>query len=138
MPCPSQLDDLNQLDLASEPPNWQRLLPASSSAPAPHARCSHAAVALPGGRSVLIFGGAHYPDDPPSGPLVALSDLHVLDCSSTPPTWVLPQVAPGSVLPQARNAAVMVPLKRPGAFVLHGGWLPFRVTFNDTFIFELA
>jgi hypothetical protein len=46
-------------------------------------------------------------------------------------------------MPDERNAGVgLIPLTRhsranKAAFLLHAGWVPFRSTFNDTYIFEV-
>ncbi len=72
----------------------------------------------------------------------------------TPPwpqanAWVVPEVE--GPRPRARNASVMVPLRRAGThgagsssssssgidtstFVFHAGWNPFKETYNDTYL----
>ena len=61
--------------------------------------------------------------------LQPLNDTFVLDTQTL--QWRWPTVSSG-IIPAARNAATMNGVG--GRLVLHGGWDPFKTTYNDTFL----
>lgn len=62
--------------------------------------------------------------------LQPLDDLVVLDTEKL--SWEYPQIE--GVRPSARNAAVISAVG--DVLVLQGGWDPFKVTYNDTFVLD--
>lgn len=63
------------------------------------------------------------------GGLQALGETFVLDTAAG--EWRWPEMA--GAKPPARNAATM-DLTSGGQLLLHGGWVPFVSTFNDTWL----
>ncbi|KAF5839410.1 hypothetical protein DUNSADRAFT_812 [Dunaliella salina] len=125
------MSDLYALDLPTM--EWSKLSPSGSQ---PHARCAHGAAAAPLGRHLLVFGGAFYKDEVAGG-----GGLQVLDdaiCYDTIDNkWEHVAHASGPPVP-ARNAHTLVPIaKDENKWLLHGGWVPFISTFNDTYMVEL-
>mmetsp|Transcript_14114 Transcript_14114/g.38160 ORF Transcript_14114/g.38160 Transcript_14114/m.38160 type:complete len:386 (+) Transcript_14114:86-1243(+) len=125
------MSDLYALDLLTN--EWTKLSPSGAQ---PHARCAHGAAAAPLGRHLLVFGGAFYKDQVAGG-----GGLQVLDdtiCYDTVDNkWVPVAQGSGPPLP-ARNAHTLVPIaKHENKWLLHGGWVPFVSTFNDTYVVEL-
>ncbi|KAK9839199.1 hypothetical protein WJX81_000851 [Elliptochloris bilobata] len=118
------LGDLWGFDPASTA--WEELDPDGQ---APHVRCSQAAAAV--GDDVFFFGGSYYKEDQ-SG-LQPLSDTLVLDTQSM--TWQYPRVT-GGAAPSPRNAAMMVAVG--SRLVLHGGWYPFKQSYNDTYVMDVG
>ncbi|EJK49797.1 hypothetical protein THAOC_31293 [Thalassiosira oceanica] len=103
-------------------------------------------------RTVILFGGA----TPGSGGLVGLNDLWILqiDPNKGKGTWTCLMEHGSSdanvrVKPPGRNAATLSlvdTLSLPKscgigrdekAYLLQGGWDPFRVTFNDMFVLKV-
>jgi len=121
------MGDLYELDLGSM--RWEQVTPSGT---VPHARCAHVAAAVPGGRYILYHGGAHYKDQVSgSGGLQVLGDAFLYDAQER--AWINLE---NDHMPAARNAAALLTLGSDGSnvntFVLHGGWIPFVSTFNDT------
>lgn len=113
--------DLWRLDLSTM--SWSQLQP---SGPAPHARCSHTAVRW--GDHVIIMGGSYYKD---AGGLQPLDDVVLYNTEEN--SWLAPETS--SSVPKARNAASLCGLnEEQGEFLLYGGWHPFVVTYNDTWV----
>ena len=94
----------------------------------PLARCSQAAAAC--GRSLYLQGGSYYKADGPG--LDSLDDLWSLDTGSR--QWQQLDCGRG---PSARNAGVMVLAAASQQLVHHGGWLPFKETYSDTWVLQL-
>lgn len=116
------LNDLWRLDTAAERLEWQQLSPSGT---APHPRCSHTAVAV--GSDIVFHGGSYYKED--GSGLQPLDDTFVLNTEKL--EWQWPEV--NDAKPAARNAATAA-LLPDGRILLHGGWYPFKETYNDTWI----
>lgn len=53
-------------------------------------------------------------------------------------TWLALTPA-GAAMPAARNAHTLVPVShQKNEFLLHGGWVPFTSTFNDSYLLHLV
>ena len=67
------------------------------------------------------------------GGLQPLNDFFVLDTEKL--QWLYPKLA-GGAGPSPRNAATLIRVGEK--LVLHGGWNPFVLTYNDTYVMDLS
>mmetsp|Transcript_13093 Transcript_13093/g.15819 ORF Transcript_13093/g.15819 Transcript_13093/m.15819 type:complete len:218 (-) Transcript_13093:95-748(-) len=126
---------------------WRKVISQVEDGPTP--RAGSCAAALSDDRTFIMSCGAQRESD---GSLKPRADLWALDLSSATWTKLLDDHhdAEGtfSVAPRPRNAAVLLPLSSLSTtssipspivdrFLLHGGWHPFQITFDDTFILEI-
>ena len=98
--------------------------------PWPAARCSQS-VAADGKGSIYMQGGSFYKPD--GSGLASHDDLWCLDTRSR--KWECLGSSGKQGGPSARNAGVMV-AAAPQTLVHHGGWLPFKVSYTDTWVLQ--
>lgn len=115
------LGDIWEVDLANQ--TWKELDPDGQ---VPHVRCSHAAAAT--GKNIICFGGSYYKD---TGGLQPLNDLFMYDPRAGLWKWPAKEVSS----PRPRNAHSLTPLQN-GRLLMHGGWDPFKLSYNDTFLLD--
>ena len=86
-------------------------------------------MAADGRGGLYLQGGSFYKAD--GSGLASLDDLWRLDCASR--RWQRLGSSAEHGGPSPRNAAVMA-AARPQTLVLHGGWLPFKESYSDTWV----
>ena len=132
-------DDAYALDTSTW--HWRALNAANSAAHRPSARAGACAAALDG-RTALFFGGAERAPD--NAGLIPRDDTWTLSMPSATWTKVSPAEADDTapvelacgIAPGPRNAASLCAL-REGELLLHGGWVPFVSTYDDTHTLEI-